>query len=1404
MKFVGDERLLIFNEDYLDLIDEQPVSGNRKSFDRFLEQLPKYIREYYLPMLNDKCFSSSSTVWIDKEATTMNPILKHEGMEDINVKGVNKLESSDYYIPVRINVKFNITDKEDRGRPVNVMNLPFISREGLLYWNGKVYNFINSMEIDDTIVSTKKRGETVLKLVNGMNSFTLSTSKREESIILEMFKTKINSLYIASLLYIEDYGLTHDEVLDDSDIIQDNVEYIHNLYMDFEMGNYYEGIIDCKNALELRIGCEVMPYDSKYQAVFGDAIMSTTSKFDFVNYYLSGRFSLSDSRESIDKMCSFDNLIGESLAEHLVLSSMFTGRETKEVYPVGTVITKRIVSELNYSRVDKVRFIRNNYLSGDCFLAENLVLPSIPINTKLSGSMKDRFSDYVNLDGDTTTETFVNPMFTNGFDLTKFNPFIFTRGTKVDKDFCDLIRSYNNSINHEDPKRIQKVRYSKKASTFKNNHDSKPSKDVARAIYTHWFDAEVFYSNRVYPLEDLHVDSVSSDDDIDLTEMTSWYPYAYVDRYGNVKQVSTNLTFHDLISILHIFDLIRRNVKVDTVPDADTSFRKKIKQIEHRFQEAFIYAVEQANKTHLYDVTSISKGLLPDDDIMVRNSGIFSTNFFRYLQEKEVIQQVDFTNPLSVLSGVTKANTLCKPNSVPDSVRRITTGHFARICPYETPQSKKLGVVNNITTTSIIEDGYVKAALYKIDNRDRERPIIDMSRVHYLSVIEQERFRIGDIKSIDFDANTGVINNPNDIVISIIPDLSESYDKQDFNKVPVKYLDYVTTSVNASCSHVASTVPFIGANDSTRITFGVSMAKQTKSLVNGEKPIVATTAFHNIARLLRSFAIVAESDGIVQNILERQIIVKYDEPFHGDICPIRYKYKPIIFSTYTVSIMTPNVKVGDRFKKGDILVSSNFIKEGSLVTGVNALITYIPNGYNYEDGVFASERLSTKLTSFGPSHQDTQYERDKRPSLSKFNMRRYIEKDSDNNNICLNSISVYKNGVLETVKLKDLDADTFKGFYYDYEQIIPNGSTMPTALRVKGITVDRLNASDKICNRHGNKGVSCYIMKTSNMPYLNNGETLDILYNPCGIVSRMNTGQVLEAHIGLACIVLGIRAMSPAFYGASLGEITDLVAYAHYLANSKDDSELDEIFSKYSHFPKELHENCKQNISSIRVWADTFDQHGLAYVYDTETGEQSERKCVIGVNYIYKLVQEGSHKIADRGGMVTETYVKATQSPTKGIDKGGGQSEGRMELDIMFSYGVSDFMYETMNYRSDDYVRRSNWTVEQLLEQYAYMGGQGLIKDDTHAMRRSVEYMFSLLMALGLHSEMDEKEIFHKREYFEKRMMAAASDDLMRKHIADKPGRLVDSDFTISKEQSDALFGGSSKPDEISMEDMLS
>lgn len=814
---------------------------------------------------------------------------------------------------------------------------------------------------------------------------------------------------------------------------------------------------------------------------------------------------------------------------------------------------------------------------------------------------------------------------------------------------------------------------------------------------------------------------------------------------------SEYLTVYDILALMSIMPRLKSEY-IDLVSDRDMGMRKRYCLVDDHIHKAFKVGMgEIVNKLNNNTFSKFDE-ICENADILADNFRVITRTVIKKLgsNDLKVMMLADTTNPASLTAFMNRILTnVGSKHGVSDSMRLLALGFYGRICPYETPASAKLGLTNTKAIHAEIKNGDIYTPYYQLIRTPTGRRVdTNPSNVKYLRVIDEEKKVIASIMSLELDENMNILNL-DDYVVAKVPS-NNGLEKMEIQNVSVKEIDYVTVYPDQSLSPTATLIPYIGSNDSTRVTYGLNMARQTRPLVYREIPLVYTKGNIDIVRSSTYFQITAEASGTVTSISYQNfdgiandtkytIIVTYDEPVmwyndkmtkyrkKPDACVVTYTGKLVEYNHSSVVERKVEVREGDRVKRGDIIMSSNYTLNGIYATGVNALVGVVPIGYNYEDGVQIADRLAEKYTSYG--HTSETYSVRSTSSFNDVPHYPYIY----NNNTRLYKLSEVERSDDPYIMSRELRGYIVKRSSKTRKKV---GLTRPYT--VNTIYLSKMHDGDKNANRHGNKGVVPSILPNSKMLYLENGEFLDLCYNPAGFASRMNIGQLKELAVALAAKVLGIHICVQSFNELEWEDQVKILDYAWICANKGVDvANSDARFAKY---PASFKAYVKSRERNIKMWKGVFYDDGSAILTDPKTGHKLHGPVVVGVNYVTKLVQEVDEKAHSRGGMLSDSrYDENDGRPTQGASRGGGQTIGTMELNALMSYNVPNYIYEIMHERGDDPVARQLMTMK-LLGTDEVMREEDLNILKHSSCRRSVTKFVNMMAGLGVEVEIDDPE----------------------------------------------------------------
>jgi DNA-directed RNA polymerase subunit beta len=627
---------------------------------------------------------------------------------------------------------------------------------------------------------------------------------------------------------------------------------------------------------------------------------------------------------------------------------------------------------------------------------------------------------------------------------------------------------------------------------------------------------------------------------------------------------------------------------------------------------------------------------------------------------------MDQVNPLAELTNKRRISALgpggLSRQRASFEVRDVHYSHYGRICPIETPEGQNIGLINNLAC-------YARVNKYGFIETPYRRVIKPLGQVtddvDYLSA-DDERVHIIAESNVTLDENNiiqneEVIARRNGETISISP----------------KEVDYIDVSPKQLVSIAAASIPFLENDDSMRALMGSNMQRQALPLLAPEAPLVGTGLEARIAHDSGS-AIVARLDGIVTYVDSKKIVVKEKQ---GEFTYVLQKYSRS--NQGTCFNQVPIVKKGDVVKAGQTIADGPAMKNGELSLGRNVTIAFMTwNGYNFEDAVIMSERLvkddvytTIHIDEYKIETRETKMG-DERITREIPNVSKEAKANLDENGIVIVGTEVREGDILvgrvtpkgavepspEDKLLLAIFGDKIKDVK-DTSMRVPHGGG-GTVLDVKVFTSDenkdlppgvnkqvivyivqkrKIREGDKMSGRHGNKGVISRILPESDMPFMEDGTPIDIMLNPLGVPSRMNIGQILELHLGMACKKLGIRIATPVFEGMTNEEIMELMK----VAGMKED--------------------------------------GKQVLYDGRTGDRFDQRISVGVMYMIKLVHMVDDKLHARA---TGPYSLVTQQPLGGKAQNGGQRFGEMEVWALEAYGAAHTLQEILTIKSDDRVGR--------------------------------------------------------------------------------------------------------------------
>ena len=735
-----------------------------------------------------------------------------------------------------------------------------------------------------------------------------------------------------------------------------------------------------------------------------------------------------------------------------------------------------------------------------------------------------------------------------------------------------------------------------------------------------------------------------------------------------------------------------------------------------------------------------------------------------FFASSQLSQFMDQNNPLAELTHKRRLSALGPGGLSRDrasfDVRDVHYTHYGRMCPIETPEGPNIGLISYLTTYAKINDyGFIEAPFRRIDKETGR--VTD--EVVYMTADKEDNYVI-------VPANEPIDENG-----AFVHDRVTARDKGEFVERAPSEVDFMDVSPKMVVSVATAMIPFLENDDNSRALMGSNMQKQAVPLMVTDSPIVGTGMEYQAA-VDSGVVIVAKYSGTVERVDATKIVILSDraaaENGPDDMLPAKETYELVKFKKTnqgTCFNQRPVVNCGDYVRKGQVIADGPATSNGEISLGKNALIGFMTwEGYNYEDAVLLNERLvrddvytSLHIEEYSHEARDTK--------LGPEEITREIQNVGDDALKDLNADGIVKKGT------EVRSGDILVG------KVTPKGETELTAedrllraifgekgkdtrdtsLRLphgeSGIVVDvkvftrenhdelpagvnkvvkvyiaqkrKISVGDKMAGRHGNKGVVSRILPPEDMPFLADGTPLDIVLNPLGVPSRMNIGQVLEVHLGIAAKKLGWKIMTPVFDGANERDIVECLRMADYSRKILPNENVD----GKPLFIETVDENGKKSLERIddetRADADEMKKlfetgrvrviDGKTILYDGRTGEPFDNPVTVGIMYYLKLHHLVDDKIHARSN---GPYSIVTQQPLGGKAQFGGQRFGEMEVWALEAYGAAYTLQEILTVKSDDINGRRK-AYEAIIK------GQNI---PTPGVPESFKVLVKELQALGL------------------------------------------------------------------------
>ena len=789
---------------------------------------------------------------------------------------------------------------------------------------------------------------------------------------------------------------------------------------------------------------------------------------------------------------------------------------------------------------------------------------------------------------------------------------VFTDGTKITKEVLEELKKY------------LEAGYGKEEVKINEELDTH---NVVQVLYV--------YS----PLDPKKkVKIMGNDQDIDVRTLTISDVYASVSYY------------------LNLLEGIGHDDEIDHLGN------RRIRQVGELLQNQLKIGISRMERVVRERMTTQDiETVTPKSLINIRPVTAVIKEFFGSSQLSQFMDQV---NPIAELTHKRRLSALGPGGLSRDragmEVRDVNPSHYGRICPIESPEGANIGLITSLASYAKVDEyGFIQTPYRKVNNKQITDEVVyltaDQEQDYYIS---QATVNVDDNNVITDTTVAGRLNGENVLI-------------------PAEKVDYIDVSPQQVVSITTSLIPFLEHDDATRALMGANMQRQALPLLTTEAPFVGTGVEY-IAAKDSGAVVVAKADGIAEYVDAKKIVVKNAKG--------KDTYELATFERSNqgeTANHRPIVRAGDKIKKGQVIADGPSTDKGELALGKNMVVAFMTfNGYNFEDAVILNERLVKEdvYTSLHIEDYETQC-RDTKLGPEEItrdipNVSEEARKNLDENGIIKIGTEVKEGDILVgkvTPKgMADLTSEEKllhaifgektrevrnsslcvphggEGIVHDVKVYtkedndeLPSG--VSKVVRVYIIQKRKIQVGDKMSGRHGNKGVISLILPQEDMPYLPDGTPVDIMLNPQGVPSRMNIGQVLELHMGMACKKLGVHIATPVLDGAS-----------------------------------------KEDVKAMMKEAG-MDEDGKTVLYDGRTGEPFANRISVGVMYFVKLHHMVDDKLHARS---TGPYSLVTQQPLGGKAQFGGQRFGEMEVWALEAYGASHVLQEILTYKSDDVVGR--------------------------------------------------------------------------------------------------------------------
>ena len=735
-------------------------------------------------------------------------------------------------------------------------------------------------------------------------------------------------------------------------------------------------------------------------------------------------------------------------------------------------------------------------------------------------------------------------------------------------------------------------------------------------------------------------------------------------KFRMKELIPKHILLDDIIaSISYEFNLF---YEIGNIDDIDHLGNRRIRSVGELLQNQVRIGLSRMERVIKERMTvQDMEAITPQALVNIRPVSAAIKEFFG---SSQLSQFMDQNNPLSELTHKRRLSALgpggLSRERAGFEVRDVHHSHYGRMCPIETPEGPNIGLINSLSTyAKINEFGFIESPYRKVDKETGKVT----NEIHYLTADEEDLFiRAQANEPLEEDGtfvNKRVVCRTKNGAVEL---------------VPTHRVDYMDISPKQVVSIATAMIPFLENDDANRALMGANMQRQAVPLVRREAPVIGTGVEYRAAKDSGA-VVVAKNSGIAERVTADEIIIKREDG-------VKDRYKLLKFkrsNAGTCINQAPIINKGDQIEKGDVIADGPATDLGEIALGRNMFVAFMTwEGYNYEDAILINEklvkedRLSTihieeyeceaRDTKLGPEEITRDIPNVGESAIKNLDDRGIIRigAEVDSGDILVGKVTpkgetelTAEERLLRAIfgeKAREVRDTSLKvphgegGIIVDVKVFTrENGDDLSPGVnelvRCYIAQKRKIKVGDKMAGRHGNKGVISRILPQEDMPFTEDGTPLDIVLNPQGIPSRMNIGQVLEVHLGLAAKALGWYVATSVFDGAKESDIRKALVQAGY------------------------------------------PEDGKLTLYDGRTGETFDNRITVGYMYMLKLHHLVDDKLHARS---TGPYSLVTQQPLGGKAQFGGQRFGEMEVWALEAYGAAHILQEILTVKSDDVVGR--------------------------------------------------------------------------------------------------------------------